>query len=73
MLRSTHRADAVDYAKLSASWGHPNRDTPGDAFVLAAGPDPVFVLRNRDCHAVGKPLRQHRRKSVLLIASWLLG
>lgn len=64
MLRSTHRADAVYYTKLSASWGHANRDTPADTFVLAAGPDPVFVLRNGDCHVVGKPLRQHRRKDV---------
>lgn len=41
--------------ELSASWGHPNRSTAPDTFVVAAGPDPVFVLRNKACHMLRKP------------------
>lgn len=57
MVKSTHWAEAMYYTKLSASWGHLNRDTPADTFISEASPDPVFVLRNRDCHVVRKPLR----------------
>jgi len=63
-VRSTHWAEIMHYTKLSASSGHPNRHTWADTFVLAAGPDLMFVLQNRDCHVVRKPLRWHREKDV---------
>lgn len=60
----TVQKPCTTYTKLSASWRNPNRSTAADTFILAADPDPVFVLRSRACHVVRKPRRQHRQKDV---------